>query len=39
MIALFLGYLLAISIGIGIEQTHKAKKDCQNKIGIESLNK
>lgn len=28
MPAIFLGYLLLISIGVGVEQVHKAKKDC-----------
>lgn len=34
MIALFFAYLLAISIGVGVEQVHKAKKDCSEKQTI-----
>lgn len=28
MLTIFFAYLLAISIGVGVDQVHKAKKDC-----------
>jgi hypothetical protein len=39
MIALFLGYLLLISIGVGADQVHKTKKDCQEKNQVGTTNK
>lgn len=32
MSAIFLIYLLVVSIGVGVDQVHKAKQDCYDKI-------
>jgi len=35
MLALFFGYLLLISIGVGTEQVHKARKECGQKQTVQ----